>query len=679
MPIAQPDAGAGLIVAQIPIGLPGGTVVESISLLGPDHDLLVYDLGTNRLRELLTGAQILRNVQGRTRQFLAEGTPHAAQLGLDTPTTTFESQGVKPLPATSREFQGYDRLADGMRLRFAVSLGGSTVELAEVYRFTRPGEGRTWVREVIAARVPATTRLVVRAPRESAPATEVTAQVGRLERRGEGDTASLAIAPDASGAIHLVLRQPLPPPLAPRPWQGARIENPDPEPGALERPGYRAVPFPRPRTVAGEDRVMPAAMAVDPRDGRLFVSSLKTGELFVVKNPRGAASDLQFENYAEGLFQDTFALLAESDGLKVLHRRNLSNVVDTNGDGRADRVDRVLALPHGVADTYDYAYGVPRDRTGAFIVSYAPHANHAQTGAGNVMRMRPGQPPQEIAFGLRNPLGWASGPEGEIFFTDNQGEWVASNKLAHVEEGKFYGYPNPAQKQHADKPLLRAAVWVPYAWARSINGLAFDQTGGKFGPFAGQFFLAELTFGGAIVRANVEKVNGHYQGACFPFWGKGLLGPVSLAFDPAGPLYVGGITEPGWMAQPDRGALFRIDFTGSVPFEIQSIHALPRGFRLVFTRPIDPATARAIGAYTIDRFRYEYTGAYGSPELDRARVGIERVEVAADGRTVDLTTASLVADHVYMISAPGVRSPRGESLLFPGGAYTLNQIPGPNP
>ena len=133
-------------------------------------------------------------------------------------------------------------------------------------------------------------------------------------------------------------------------------------------------------------------------------------------------------------------------------------------------------------------------------------------------------------------------------------------------------------------------MWVPYAWARSINGVAYDNTGGKFGPFAGQFFMAELMFGGAIVRANVEKVNGVYQGACFPFWGKGLLGPVTLAFDPRGQLYVGGITEPGWMAQPDRGALFRIDFTGEVPFEMQSIHVRPRGFRVVFTKPVDRAT-----------------------------------------------------------------------------------------
>jgi len=217
---------------------------------------------------------------------------------------------------------------------------------------------------------------------------------------------------------------------------------------------------------------------------------------------------------------------------------------------------------------------------------------------------------------------------------------------------------------------------VPYAWARSVNGATVDTTAGKFGPFAGQVFMAELMYGGAIVRANVERVNGEMQGACFPFWGKGLLGPLTMAFDPKGRMWVGSITEPGWMAQPDRGAVFRIDFTGEVPFEIQSIHARPNGFRLVFTAPVDPKTATDLASYTLDHHRYEYTGAYGSPELDRTRVAAAKATVAADGRSVDLDLAvPLVAERVYMISARGVKSAKGEPPVTPVGAYTLNEIP----
>jgi len=420
---------------------------------------------------------------------------------------------------------------------------------------------------------------------------------------------------------------------------------------------------------------MPSALAAHPRDGRLFVASMKMGEIFVLRDPTGDGKSARFDNYARGLFQEAYSMLAEEDALYVLHRRNLTRIHDSGRDRLADRLDRVAALPHGVGDTYDYGYGLVRDRTGAFVLSYAPYANTHLPGSGGAVRLLPGQPPKEIAYGMRNPFGWCAGPEGEVFFTDNQGEWVATNKLCHLSDGRFFGFPNPAQNQHRSRPLDRTAIWVPYDWARSINGVTYDSTGGKFGPFAGQFFLAELMFGGAIIRAQVEKVNGVYQGACFPFWGKGLLGPLCLTFDPKGRLWVGSITEPGWMAQPDRGALYRIDYTGTPPFEIQSIHVRPRGFRLVFTTPVSAEQARTLASYQIEHYRYEYTGAYGSPELDRTRLAIEHVEVAPDGRSVELTTGPLVKDRVYLISARGVRSARGETPVHATGAYTLHEVP----
>jgi hypothetical protein len=128
------------------------------------------------------------------------------------------------------------------------------------------------------------------------------------------------------------------------------------------------------------------------------------------------------------------------------------------------------------------------------------------------------------------------------------------------------------------------------------------------------------------------------------------------------------------MAQPDRGALFRIDFTGRTPFEMQSIHIRPRGFQVVFTAPVSPESVR-ISSFEIEQYRYEYTGAYGSPELDRTRVRVERVTLSADGRSVELTVDPLVKDRVYLISAPRVRSLQQESLVHPTGAYTVNEIP----
>jgi glucose/arabinose dehydrogenase len=534
--------------------------------------------------------------------------------------------------STAKTFLGYDRLPDGVRVRWRAAFAAGAVDVAETLRIHTESGRRRLLREYEFTGVP---------PGRSA------------EPRQRADDLP---APQPPPALERVARA-----------DAGTID------GSLERPGYRAVTYPRPKAPSGEDLIMPTALAVNPRDGRVFVASMKLGEIFVLRDPTGDGKQARFDDFARGLFQEAYSMLAEPDALYVLHRRNLTKIVET--DGVADRFDRVAALPHGVADTYDYGYGLVRDRTGAFVYSYAPYANTRMPGSGGALRLVPGQPPREVAYGFRNPIGWCSGPDGDIFFTDNQGEWVATNKLCHLADGRFYGFPNPAQRQHATKPPGKAAVWVPYDWAHSLNGVTYDNTGGKFGPFAGQFFLAELMFGGAIIRADLERVNGEYQGACFPFWGRGLLGPLCLAFDPRGRLFVGGITEPGWMAQPDRGALFRIDYTGQVPFEMQSIRVRSHGFRVVFTRPVTAASARDPAAYEVEHYRYEYTGAYGSPELDRTRVAVERVELSADGRSADLTCSPLVKDRVYLIRCRGVRSTNGDALVHPAGAYTLNEIP----
>jgi glucose/arabinose dehydrogenase len=531
------------------------------------------------------------------------------------------------------------------------------------------------VRELSFADVPPDSGFLLRLPAVQPIGPSVSSIAGSAKVGSAAPVLTVTLNPNSDHTAGVSITYPLPAAQTAPPWEGRAALDAGPIDGSLERPGYRAIPYARPKTISGEDRVMPVALAVRPRDGRVFVASWKTGEVLAVDDPSGDGKHARYIDYGRGLFQDAFSMRAEDDDLYVLHRRNLTRLIDTDNDGVADRFDRVAALPHGIADTYDYGYGLTRDKDGHFVISFAPHANQQLSGSGGALRLVPNEPPQEIAYGFRNPLGWSNGPDGEIFFTDNQGEWVATNKLCHLTEGRFYGYPNTAQKQHTTRPSGKAAVWVPYSWARSINGLTYDNSGGKFGPFAGQFFLAELMFGGAIIRADVENVNGQYQGACFPFWGKGLLGPVSVAFDPRGHLYVGGITEPGWMAQPDRGALFRIDYTGQSPFEMRTIRALPRGFRVFFTTPIERDTAANPESYRLECYRYELTGSYGSPELDRTSVPIERVTVADDGLSVDVNTDPLVPDRVYLLSAPGVRSREGRPLVQPTGAYTMNEVP----
>jgi cbb3-type cytochrome oxidase cytochrome c subunit len=680
-PIAIPlPPGEPPLVAQIPVQLPDMSVIESISILYRNHDAIVYDVGRAALHDVYTGASLLRQANvWRSYQLAGTALLTSSARKADAITLVGRS-GAEPPSATV--FLGYDRLSDGVRLRWRWEFGFVTVVAQETLRI-RAGGTRRLVRQLHLSGVPARSavELRLRVP-QARKATRVEASVGTADGSVNDGILLARFTPNPTTGLAVgTISFDLPAEQKPdRPKGPALLVKPDDgHIGPLERPGYRAILYPRPKTASGEDLVMPSALATHPRDGRLFVASMKLGDLFVLRDPRGDGKAARFDSYARGLFQDVFGMVHDGADLYVLHRRNLSRLRDADSDGRAERVDRLTALPHAVGNAYDWGYGLVRDRAGNLLFTFAPHASHHLRGSGSLLRLSPRDSwgrREEIAFGFRNPLGWCLGPDGEVFFTDNQGEWVATNKLCHVVPGHFYGYPNHAQRQHANRPMAPTAVWVPYAWARSINGVAHDTSGGKFGPFAGQLFLAELMHGGALLRASVEKVNGVYQGACFPFWGKGLLGPLTLAFDHKGRLFVGSVTTPGWMGQPDRGALFRIDFTGATPFEIQSIHARPHGFRLVFTRPVDAKSARRADSYQIEHYRYEYTGAYGSPEHDRTRLVVRRAELHADGRTVDLTTDPLVKGRVYAITAARVPSAKGEPPVHATGAYTLNEVPG---
>ncbi len=114
--VAAPEPNEPVLVAQIPIRFTDGRVIESICLLNATHDLLVYDLATGNPHSVLTGGQILRNVQGRIRQFIAAG--DESKLAGITPIQLIG--GDKPELPSERIFLGYDRLADAVRMRWQV-------------------------------------------------------------------------------------------------------------------------------------------------------------------------------------------------------------------------------------------------------------------------------------------------------------------------------------------------------------------------------------------------------------------------------------------------------------------------------------------------------------------------------------------------------------------------------
>ena len=117
-----------------------------------------------------------------------------------------------------------------------------------------------------------------------------------------------------------------------------------------------------------------------------------------------------------------------------------------------------------------------------------------------------------------------------------------------------------------------------------------------------------------------------------------------------------------------------IAFAGEVPFEIYAVSLTAEGFRLAFTKPLDPATAAKLAAYAVRSFTYVYHSTYGSPEVDQRAETVGRVEVATDRRSATIAVPGMRKGRVYDIRLTWVKSADGEAVLHPEAYYTVNEL-----
>jgi len=308
---------------------------------------------------------------------------------------------------------------------------------------------------------------------------------------------------------------------------------------------------------------------------------------------------------------------------------------------------------------------------------------------------------EPFAAGLRSPCGLGFNKEFDVFYSDNQGDWIGSGFVMHVESGDFTGNPaglrwthlpeSPlklAVKDVEDKgvPLFEAkkkipelklpSVWLPHGvLGNSTSDILTDTTGNKFGPFSEQLFVGDQ--GQSIIsRVFLEKVKGVYQGASFMFRSGFSSGVLRLAWAPDGSLFTGQ-TNRGWSSTgPQPFAIQRLVYSGIEPFEMKEISARPDGFEITFTKPAKLSLAMNPASYTVKSFIYKYHSTYGSPVINMGRCPIKGVVVSPDGLKARLVLDSLRQYYIHEVRASGLLSASEEwPLLHDAGYYTLNEFP----
>ena len=436
-------------------------------------------------------------------------------------------------------------------------------------------------------------------------------------------------------------------------------------------------------------------------DGQLAVSS-RRGDIYTVLGATATdPSASTFTLYARGL-HEVLGLATRGGKLYATQRGEVTRLSDEDEDGRADLFETVADRWGINGDYHEYAFGSRFDPDGYMwvVLCLTGSGGAADDSPFRGWCMRVSEEGDCIATcsGIRSPGGIGMNAKGDVFYTDNQGPWNGTCGLKHLRPGTFHGNPS-GNKYYAltdeigDRPkepssgsrivkemvavpeLEPTSIMFPYKkMGQSASGIACDRSDGKFGPFMEQLFVCDQTQS-TVMRVFLEEINGHYQGACFPFKQGFGSGNVAVMLTAEGQMFVGG-TNRGWGSTGRKPfALERLDWTGKVPFEVHEMRAKPDGFEVTFTHMIDLETAEDTASYALSTYTYIYQSSYGSPEVDHTKPTITSAKVGADGKSVRLQVDGLQVGHVHELHLGGVRSAADEKVLHPVAYYTLNFIP----
>jgi hypothetical protein len=434
--------------------------------------------------------------------------------------------------------------------------------------------------------------------------------------------------------------------------------------------------------------------------GRLAVA-IRKGEVWMIDGVLAEKpADMQFHRYASGL-HEPLGLLSDGEDFLTAQRSEVTRLSDRDGDGLADSYLREAGGWAVTGNYHAYTYGPERDGEGQLWVTLNVGMGELADnrlgwhGWGGTVGADGSFVPQ--AMGMRSPSGLGANAAGDMFFSDQQGTWVPATPIYHLRPGVFYGnqealatldlpgsaveMPSPPAANVPYPEALRSstafvppAVWLPYnKMGRSATDLELIDCDGRFGPFDGQFLVGEFTNSG-INRVFLEKVGGDYQGACFPFLDGFPAAVFRLEFAPDGSLFVG-MTNRGWSSLGNRAyGLQRVRLKGGVPFSVREMRAMPDGFELTFSEPIDPETALP-ESFSMSSFTYLYSSAYGSDEIDAEVLPVTAVIPAADGMSLRLQVGGLRELYVHELHLDGLRAAGGGGLVHRRCYYTLNRIP----
>jgi hypothetical protein len=279
---------------------------------------------------------------------------------------------------------------------------------------------------------------------------------------------------------------------------------------------------------------------------------------------------------------------------------------------------------------------------------------------------------ENYACGTRTIDGRTWGPDGELFGTENQGNWVPTSKLLHFRKGHFYGVHKDVPGPFDNVPETPPAMWLEHG-ALSISPTQPVYL--KSGVYKGQMIAGDNNLG-TLQRYFLEKVGNGYQGAVFRFSSGLDAGAHRIVEGPDSAIYIGGIGTGEWGGWSWIGKYYglqRMAPNGTSRFDLLAVRSLgATTMELEFTEPAG-ASAEVAANYAVKRWTYVPERAYGAGKKPTTNLSVSSAKLSADKKKVTLTISGMQLKDVIYIKLNNVMSATGNVAPWSTETwYTLN-------
>ncbi len=416
-------------------------------------------------------------------------------------------------------------------------------------------------------------------------------------------------------------------------------------------------------------------------DGRAVVASL-SGDIWIVDGIQRAGSTLRWRRFATGL-NEPLGLVVVDDTVYVNGRDQITRLRDLDRDGFADSYENFNNAVMAATNFHGFNLNLEVDAQGRFLWAKStswPTGNPDDLSDaalttphdGVLFRLSPdGRNLEIIANGLRNPNGLSIGPKGEIYYSDNEGNWVPTSKVTRIVEGGFHGFVPSSHRASlvggwtATDDWVKPLVWTPHGGPGSDNSPSQARVIDSPGwPKTLQGSLLLASYGrGSLSLVLMEEIDGQPQGAHLVLPLRFRSGLQHMRFGRDGHLYLVGMTN--WSSTShagDRGAFHRVRYTGKPLHLPTAVTTKAGGLELTFAEPLDPASATNTASYHLAKWTYPWNSSYGSKQLyslDKPGqpgpdpVVVQSAQLSADGRTVHLEIPGLTKDSLTRVPILG--------------------------